>query len=257
MFTIVFVILSISALSNANLVKANSRTLLLSKDSSIPPGYPAPTASQLIGLVFDANHSQMISSNLYTSAEVATFVANAKKFILDKFGVNFSAGQVSSNGTIGLPTLAAPQWLSFPYAAQNVIDVIFDSDNLARGVNLNYKGSQFGVIVVCTSDTIFPGGDHAGDFCSSTDVLAYFNYDLLRTDVPPSLTNFFRETILFQSEWTSKNIINSEGNTDSLSKLAVIDSRNKTGFAVENIVFNGKVATGISSKTRVFATWDN
>mgnify|MGYP003390032089 CR=1 FL=1 len=244
--------------ADADLVSAYRRTMLLTKDSAYPPGFPPPTAPQLIGIVFDANNSQMLSSGLYTQPEIVTFSNQAKLWIWNRFGVNFSAGEVAANGTIGLPTLSSPLWVLYPYAAQKAVKVVFDTDNLGRGATLNYDGSQFGFIAVCTSDTLYPGGDHAGDKCSAANVIAYFNYDFLRNNTPPNLVNFFRETHLYTTPWESVNIVNNQGATDSLSKLEVFDEQSRRAFGMENIVFNRNFTTGgYDVKTRVIVTWNN
>lgn len=241
------------------LVSGYSRMVVLTNDISLGTNFTPPTTQQVLEQVLDPNHASMISSGLYTQAQVNAFVQASNAYMLARFGYNFSAGQVDPNtGITYYPTAAAPLVILFPYSAQNVVGVAFDTANLARGVTDSWVGSQFGIVIACTITQQFPGGDHAGETCAAGDILTYFHYNLLKTGVPSQVQNLpvFREILQCQSPWPSKNIINSQNVTDTLSKLEANDQNNKLGFFMENIVYQKDVTTGVwSTKTRVVITW--
>jgi hypothetical protein len=235
------------------LVSAYSRIVVLASDASLGVNGTPPTTAQVIAKVLDPNHTSMITSGLYTQTQVDEFVVASNLWFLNNFAINFTAGQTAPNGVIAVPSFGAPLFQLFPYSAQNVVKVTFDSSNLNRGVNDDWIGSQFGVVVACTTHVQFSGGYHAGENCSAGDVLAYFNYNLLKSNSSHS----FREDLLVYTPWTSKNILNGQGYFDSLSKLEAVDQQGNIGFFMENIVWNKDVATNIvGTKHRVIITWE-
>lgn len=54
-----------------------------------------------------------------------------------------------------------------------------------------------------------------------------------------------REVLVMASPWISKNVINSQGYTDSISKLEVFDECNRRGFVMENIVYTKDDVTNV------------
>lgn len=236
-----------------DLVSGFSRMVVLTSDVNLGVNGTPPNTQQLIAAVLDPNHAQMISSGLYTQAQVDAFVSTANAYFLVNFNINASAGQ-TINGITYIPSAAAPLFAYVPYAAQNVVNVAFDSTNLNRGAAGGWVGSQFGVVIACTTNLQFSGGTHAGETCGAGNTVAYFQYNLLKSGSPSNGNS--REVLQVQTPWVSLDVVNSQGYIDSLSKAQAIDQQANVGFYMENIVWNKDVATNIvTGATRVVITW--
>jgi len=241
--------------SNNNLVSLYDRLLIISADANLGVGYVPPPPSAVIAAVLDPNHAGMISSGLYTSAEVIAFQNAAIAYFNATFGLNFNLG--TTDPTTGIITLVsvspAYTFIMVPYKAgqDNSLHVAFDSAHPHRGENGKWYGYQYGVLVVPENNGIFIGGSHAGDTYVAGDILTVFDYNLIKLGHPHR-----REIIHVQSPWTGKNIPNSQGYSDFLAKCEAIDEQNRVGFYDETIVYIKDVVTNIVySKTRVVITW--
>jgi len=241
-----------------DLVKLFDRMLVLTNDTNLGPNFVPPTPAELLAAVLDPNHQLMISSGLYTLAQVNAFTANAYAYLLARFGLDFSTGIVNPiNGEVTL-IVGSSVFILVPYTSTNatVIHVAFDSANVQRGINGKWYGYQFGVVIFVAAAAgvqTFPAG---GQIYKQGDVLTVFNFDLLESNGNPPGPQYPRETIKFRSNYVSQNIINSNGFTDSLSKLEAIDSKGKLGSAIENIVFDRvDVGGDVITQTRVVVTF--
>lgn len=231
-----------------------SRILVQTKDVNLGTAYVPPTPQQVAAAVTDANHDRQVASGLYTRVQVNAQRNATIAYLKDRFGLDFANG-VHIPGGQGL--IAAGGWVMIPYFAVNSTIVSFDSDNLFRGLGQNWYATQYGEVLLAQVSGTFPGGDHVGEKFVTGDVLARFEYNLLRAGANNPNLPVNREVLTVQSPWTSKNILNSQGYVDSLSKLEAIDEHGNVGFFWESIMYQKDVTTGnIFLKTRVLTTWD-
>ena len=231
------------------------RIILLSNDLDVGINAPPPTTAQVIAAVFDPDNSTMVSSGLYTVAEANAKKQDAYDYFLETFGLDFLAGT-----PLGQGRYLAGGWVLYPYAsgvsASSAIDVSYDSADRSKAKG-KWRGFQFGQVLAATVNGSFVGGTHVGNTYVAGDVLAYFDYDMLKTNGGPISSAKGREDLIMRSPWTSKNILNSQGYTDSLSKLEVIDECGHLGFVMENIVWiKDEITDMVRTKTRVVCTWD-
>jgi hypothetical protein len=241
------------------LVSDYARLVELTSDLDLGPNGVPPSEQQVFQLVIDPNNSTMVTTGLYTQDEATQKRNDAMAYLLVQFGIDFA------NGTPDpvIPGAAiASGWEMFPYASGvkigSQIDVAFDSVNIARGVTGTWHGFQFGQVCGAGISGVFPGGLHAGEKFVAGDVLAYFDYNLLNSNGNPPSPQQKREVLIMRSPWTSKNILNSQGYIDTLSKLEVVDSNGNVGFVDESIMFQKDiVTTDVTGKTRVTITWPN
>lgn len=239
-------------MSNNN--KFYNRVILLTNDIQVGINAPPPSTADIIAAVYDPNNSTMVSSGLYTQDQTNQKIADAFAYFLNTFGLDFANGFPIGGGRI-----VAGGWILFPYASGvkpgGQINVALDTSD-GKGNNGMWRGFQFGQVLAATTSGVFPGGTRAGQSFVAGDVLAYFDYNMLNTNGGPIGSYTQREVLVCRSPWTSKNILNSEGYTDSLSKLEAVDQNGNVGFAMENIVWVKDAITNmVTTRTRVVVTW--
>ena len=239
---------------SSGIVSLYSRMLVISNDENLGANYTPPTLAQLIASVLDVNHSLAVSSGLYTQTQIDTLRNDSFNFFLTQFNIDFASGTLLSDGKI-----IAPSFLMVPYKSGFAvpIHVSFDSENINRGATTDWYGFQFGEVVAATASGAFSSGAHAGETYVAGDVLAYFDYNLIKSEGGTPTSAQPREIVRFRLPWTSKTILNSQNYTDTLSKMEGVDSNNNVGFALESIMLIRDPSTGVTyKKTRVTVTWD-
>jgi hypothetical protein len=231
------------------------RTVLMSGEFSLGVNGVPPSTQQVAAAVTDPLNSTMVSSGLYTQAQVDAKRLDAIAYFNTKFGIDFGTGIQLPNGSA-----LAGGWIMIPYASgvseSSKVYVVSDSINNSVENGNKWFGFQFGQVCVATVAGTFPGGVYAGGAFAPGDVLAYFDYNLLKTKGGPISGAKGREVLIMATPWISKNITNSEGYTDSISKLEVFDECNRVGFVMENIVYVKDSTTNVvTQKTRIVVTW--
>ena len=238
---------------SSGIISLYSRMLVISNDEDLGANYTPPSLSQLIASVLDVNHSLAVSSGLYTQTQINTLRTDSFNFFLTQLGIDFAAGTLLPDGKI-----LATNFLMVPYKSgfAEPIHVSFDSENINRGATSDWYGFQFGEVVAATANGTF-GGAHAGETYVAGDVLAYFDYNLIKSEGGTPTSTQAREIVRFRLPWTSKTIPNSQNYTDTLSKMEAVDSTSNVGFALESIMLIRDPSTGVTyKKTRVTVTWN-
>ncbi len=226
----------------------------LSFDKTLGVNYTPPTPAQIAAEVTDPNHISMLSSGLYTQAMIDAFRLEAINYFNVQFNINFSAGTVLPNGIIVLPPFVM---IPFATNAANSFRVAFDSDHVSRGITADWYAVQYGEVIICQGSGLFSGGKHVNESYVAGDVLTYIRLNFLKTGGDAPSAEQQRVEYTLRSPYTSKNILNSQGYVESLSKLEIVDPNGRVGFYDENIMFVKDVDTGIVyNKIRVTATWD-
>jgi len=236
-------------------VKNFDRMVVLTTDVNLGTAYVPPTIAQIVAAVTDPNHAAMISTGLYNQTQVNALRADAFAYFNNTFGIDFSVGFVLANGTIVLPN-----FIMIPYSNlhTSAVHVSFDSAHMDRGSDASWYGYQFGELVVALTAGLITGGTHIGDNYGAGDIMTLFDYNLMKTDGNPPSPDVQREILRARTPWIGKNISpNSQGYSDSPSKLEVVDEDGNVGFYAENIMFIKYVDTGlIYDRTRSVLTWN-
>lgn len=242
-----------------SIVSNYSRMMIVSSNYDFGVNGNPPNEQQVFELVFDPNNGQMVSTGLYTDAQRIQKTNDAYAFFLEQFGVDFA------NGT-PVPTLpgsvVANNFQLVPYASGvapvTVNHLDFDSAHLGRGVTGKWYAFQFGFACGALSDGSYPGGLHVGEHYGAGDVISYYDYVMLDSDGAAPGPQFKRDTIVCRSPWASKNVVNTQGYTDTLSKLENIDMDGKVGYYFEDYAFQKDMITGdVTGRNRTMFTWFN
>jgi hypothetical protein len=237
--------------SSEELITLFSRFAFLSFDQNLGTNYTPPTPAQIAASVTDINHTAMLASGLYTQSQIDVFRLESIVYFNTLFGINFSAGTLLPSGII-----VSPPFVMIPFAtgAANSFRVAFDSDHVAHGITADWYAVQYGEVIISQGSGLFLGGTHGGEAYVVGDVLTYIRLNFQKLEGISPLHQ--HEEFTLRSPWVSKNILNSQGYVDSLSKLEIVDSNGNVGFFTENIMFVKNVDTGfVYEKIRVTATW--
>lgn len=232
-----------------------SRIMLLTKDESLGTSFTPPTNATVIAQIFDPNNSTMTSTGLYTSTQVAAHKAAAYQHFIDLFGIDFLAGVSLGNGQY-----LAGDWLLLPYASgvnSGIIDVSMDTENKARK-NGKWHAFQFGQIIASTAAGTFASGLHAGEAYGAGAVMAYWDYQVIKTNGGTISPSQPRENFLCYATLPGSFYPNAQGLNCFYSEATIIDSDGNHGYFYEIIYYRKDPVSGVySTQTRQTITWYN
>jgi hypothetical protein len=231
------------------------RIVLLSHDIDRGINYVPLDNEAVIASILDPNNQSMVSTGLYSQAEVDAKKAAAYQYFLDQYGLDFLNGTVLGNGQF-----LSGDWFLLPYASGSTltseIDVALDTDHKDRGANKKWHGFQFGQLMTCTASGTFTGGAYVGATYTAGDVYGYWDYQLIKTNGGPISPNKQRETWKCYAELPGRFVLGSQGYSDFKSTAAIFDEDNNRGNFYEIIEFVKDLDTNmVSSHTRQTITF--
>jgi hypothetical protein len=234
-----------------------ARVLLLSEDDSLGTSFTQPTSADIIANLFDADNGSMVSLGLYTQDQCDAKKAAGYQHFLDTFGIDFLAGVNAGYGEY-----IAGDFILIPYFSGSkpgsLINVALDTDHEDRGANKQWHAFQFGQLVASTVDGTFSGGTHAGETYLAGDVLAYWDYQLIKTNGGPILPTQQREILVCYATLVGRFVVGCQGLGNFYSTATVIDQDGNSGFFVETIYFQKDPLSGnYSTQTRQIITFND
>lgn len=244
--------------SSGGIVDNYARLVDIGIDLNLGVGFQPPNEQQVIDGVFDANNSTMLSTGLMTPDELVATKAIANAFFLADFAVDFANGTPLPNYPGGF---TADGFDMYPYGtAAAPINVVVDSDNLGRGATGTWSAFQFGWACPALADGTFQGGLYAGNTYKKGDVISYFIWVFAKTNGAPLAPQFIKgsESIPCRSPWVSKNILDQQGFTNTLSPCECHDENGVLGFYMETYQYHKDPTTlEVTFRFKAQFTWPN
>ncbi len=240
------------------LVANYKRLINIGIDLDLGTGVQPPNENGVIDGVFDANNSQMLSTGLYTPEELLALKEMMEAFFDENFAVDFAngvpipdyPGAVSANG-----------FDMYPYGTADApINLIIDDEHLLRGASGTWCAFQFGWACPATSNGSFLGGTYKGNTYNEGDVISFFVWVFADTGGQPLAPKFIpgSEVVICQSPWVSKNVLDQQGFTDTLSRLVCIDALGNKGYYFEDYEYQeDPTTTDVIFRFRAIFTWPN
>lgn len=202
----------------------------------------------------DPHHQRMLTLGFYSQADADKLTQDSKAFFLEYFGIDVTQGFYNS----AIDAYLTQDWIYF-HVDEGRDDyanlVVFDSENLNRGVNVEWFSNSVGSMIVFLKDGTFTGGVNAGKSYKANDGALYMYYDLLKFDSDWTKKKN-REHFLCYTTYTAKQFTNMDGTFDSLIRWESIDSKGNVGRSLMTNAYFERADGTRDEWKRAVLTWE-
>ena len=210
--------------------------------------------------ILDFGHAKALA--LYDATEFNAFLDQGFAYYVSTFGIDFLSAPAVPGPFPG--AYSHPLGLLIPYGVDpntyTKYKIAADSSNKKRGDEEQWFIAEYGLLFLSNSTATFPGGSKVGYAITPGGILAWTEYNYLRTGAnwtsPDCDVKSCREKVKARSEQPSFTGVNSEGQSHQYITVTLTDSDGRTGYA------NGYITTVVTTNTtgyqrgRITSTWN-
>lgn len=228
------------------------RIIVGGTDLTVPNGGSLPPVN--VATLIDPYNVRMLAIGnglVYSQEDVNQMREEAFEYFLNTYGLDFKNG-IHDTTTDSYSIYPNAMMIQVTRMGSPDQPLTFDSENKKRAGE--WFGYEVGVLVLMTSNGVFPGGIRAGVPYFAGDLLAKYTYNFVKPNKDWTKAKY-REEIKGFPDWPSRQTLNSFGVTDTFGQIRVEDSQGNSGFLISTVnrdkdLNNNWVLTG-----RLLITW--